>query len=439
MDLALMDRIETVEWSSVKRAADLGCGSGRTARWMRTQADFPIDGVDVTPAMLDLAHAQGNHDRLVVADVRATGLDANAYDLVTCVLVDEHLAGLGPLYAEARRLLRYGPGGTFVIVGVHPYFLMAVGMPTHFETPGGEPVAIETHLHLTSAHVAAACAAGLTAREMHEALVDDQLIRLKPELGSPIAACPSATPWSSRPPDRPRSAPPPVPAHAAPRSPDPAWNPGTHPPYHGGEGHGPRCSPPCRCRSRRPLPRPCRGRPVPRPGRGRGRRGSQRRRQDQPAARLRRAHAGDLGRRPRSSASTSPRTTRRCGVSSASWGMPPRSTTTSARRRTSGSPCAPWAFPPPAPTTRSSGSASPAACAPRLPGASPPASVVASPWPRSWRAAPRSGCSTSRTPGSMRAAGPSSASSSPRPWRTAPPCCSPRTSRSSRSPWPTAS
>ncbi len=180
MDLALMDRIETVEWSSVKRAADLGCGSGRTARWMRTQADFPIDGVDVTPAMLDLARAQGNHDRLVVADVRATGLDANAYDLVTCVLVDEHLAGPGPLYAEARRLLRYGPGGTFVIVGVHPYFLMAVGMPTHFETPGGEPVAIETHLHLTSAHVAAARAAGLTAREMHEALVDDQLIRLKP-------------------------------------------------------------------------------------------------------------------------------------------------------------------------------------------------------------------------------------------------------------------
>ena len=46
----------------------------------------------------------------------------------------------------------------------------------------------------------------------------------------------------------------------------PAWNPGTHPPYHGGEGHGP-CRPlSCRGRTRRPLPRPCRGRSLSRPG-----------------------------------------------------------------------------------------------------------------------------------------------------------------------------
>ena len=67
-----------------------------------------------------------------------------------------------------------------VVVAVHPYFLMAVGMPTHFDDPEGEPVAIETHLHLPSEHVAAARAAGLLPCEMHEALVDDDLVRLKP-------------------------------------------------------------------------------------------------------------------------------------------------------------------------------------------------------------------------------------------------------------------
>ena len=180
MDLALLNRLETVEWSKVARVADLGCGSGRTARWLRTRGDFPIDGVDLTPAMLELARANGRHDRFVVADVRATGLESGVYDLVTCVLVDEHLPELEPLYLEARRLLRPGLGGSFVMAGVHPYFLMAVGMPTHFDHPEGEPVAIETHLHLPSEHVAAARAAGLVPREMHEALVDDDLVRLKP-------------------------------------------------------------------------------------------------------------------------------------------------------------------------------------------------------------------------------------------------------------------
>jgi SAM-dependent methyltransferase len=178
MDLALLDRIESVRWRSVTRAADLGCGSGRTAQWLRTRGEFPIDGVDLTPEMLALARRRGAHDRLVEADVRATGLEEGAYDLATCVLVDEHLSEVEPLYAEARRLL--GPGGSFVVVGIHPYFLMAVGMPTHFDGPGGEPVAIETHLHLPGEHLAAATATGLTARELHEGLVDEQLIGRKP-------------------------------------------------------------------------------------------------------------------------------------------------------------------------------------------------------------------------------------------------------------------
>lgn len=178
MDLALLDRIDAVPWRSVMRAADLGCGSGRTGQWLRTRGEFPVDGVDLTPEMLVLARRRGVHARLVEADLRASGLERGAYDLVTCVLVDEHLPEVGPLYAEARRLL--GPGGIFVIVGIHPYFLMTVGMPTHFDEPGGEPVAIETHLHLPGEHLAAATAAGLLARELHEGLVDDGLIGRKP-------------------------------------------------------------------------------------------------------------------------------------------------------------------------------------------------------------------------------------------------------------------
>jgi SAM-dependent methyltransferase len=178
MDLALLERIDSVPWQSVTRAADLGCGSGRTGQWLRTRGDFPIDGVDLTPEMLDLARRRGVHERLVEADVRASGLDNGAYDLVTCVLVDEHLEEVCSLYAEVRRLL--GSGGAFVIVGIHPSFLMGVGMPTHFDGPDGESVAIETHVHLPGEHLEAATAAGLVTRELHEGLVDDRLIGRKP-------------------------------------------------------------------------------------------------------------------------------------------------------------------------------------------------------------------------------------------------------------------
>jgi SAM-dependent methyltransferase len=181
MDLALLERIDSVEWSTATRAADLGCGSGRTAAWLRRHnPTVPIDGVDLTPAMLRLAQARGLHQRLVEADVRATTLDTAAYDLVLCVLVDEHLPELRPLYAEARRLLRPRPPGAFVIVGVHPFFLMTVGMPTHYDDPDRGPVAMETHVHLPSEHVAAATDAGFGAGELHEALVDDEFVRRKP-------------------------------------------------------------------------------------------------------------------------------------------------------------------------------------------------------------------------------------------------------------------
>jgi SAM-dependent methyltransferase len=112
--------------------------------------------------------------------VGGTGLDTGAYDLVVSCLVDEHLADLGPLYSEAARLGR--PGARFVLVGFHPHFIIASGMPTHFDdAESGESVAIETHVHLLSEHVAAGRAAGFALAELHERVVDDEWVALKPK------------------------------------------------------------------------------------------------------------------------------------------------------------------------------------------------------------------------------------------------------------------
>jgi SAM-dependent methyltransferase len=128
--------------------------------------------------MLASARERELHERLLEADVRTTGLGEDAYDLAVCCLVDEHLDRLAPLYTEASRLLR--AEGHFVLVGYHPFFLMATGMPTHFDHPERGPVAIETHLHLFEEHHAAARESGFVPLELHEGVVDDEWVRRKP-------------------------------------------------------------------------------------------------------------------------------------------------------------------------------------------------------------------------------------------------------------------
>lgn len=178
MDLRLLARLRTVDWLRSKHAVDLACGTGRIGVWLRGSGVAALHGVDLTEAMLDGARAKGVYERLTLADVADTGLEAGAHDLATMVLADEHLADLRPAYREAARLL--APDGRLVLVGYHPFFLM-MGVPTHFDRAPGDPVAIESHIHLASDHVAAGLGAGLRLVEMIEGLVDDAWVAAKPK------------------------------------------------------------------------------------------------------------------------------------------------------------------------------------------------------------------------------------------------------------------
>ncbi|MER5392987.1 class I SAM-dependent methyltransferase [Saccharopolyspora sp. NPDC002686] len=179
MDLRLLERLRDPDWSAVGRAADLGCGTGRTGQWLRGKGVPAIDGVDLTPEMLARAERREAHDRLAEADVTATGLDEGAYDLVISSLVDEHLADLGPFYREAWRIA--APKAAFVLVAFHPHFIMASGMPTHYTNDAGESLAITTNVHLISDHVSAALAAGWRLAELHEGLIDEAWLEVKPK------------------------------------------------------------------------------------------------------------------------------------------------------------------------------------------------------------------------------------------------------------------
>lgn len=179
MDIALLEELSEVPWQTMRCAADLGCGTGRTGVWLRGKGIVSIDGVDVTPEMIAVAQSRAIYGRLFEADVTATGLESGAYDLVTICLVDEHLPDIEPLYREAWRLVH--PGGFLVLVGYHPHFIMSAGMPTHYNRGPGEPIAIETHVHLLSEHVTAGLQAGWSLIEMKERVIDESWLALKPK------------------------------------------------------------------------------------------------------------------------------------------------------------------------------------------------------------------------------------------------------------------
>ena len=179
MDIALLDRLTSVSWKDVSAAADLACGTGRTGAWLHAHGVKESDGIDLTPEMLDRARERHIYRSLTIADVGSTGLPSESYDLVTQSLADEHLAELSPLYNETWRLLR--PGGHFVIVGYHPFFLLS-GVPTHFHrSSDDEPVTIRSYVHFFSDHTSAAFAAGFSLVEMHERIVDDAWVAVKPK------------------------------------------------------------------------------------------------------------------------------------------------------------------------------------------------------------------------------------------------------------------
>jgi predicted TPR repeat methyltransferase len=178
LDEVLLPELRTIRWPDVTQATDLACGTGRTGEWLAGRGVSAIDGVDLTPEMLEIARTKRAHRSLRQADVADTGLAAASYDLCTLVLADEHLATLGPVYLEAARLLK--PDGHFLLLGYHPFFLMN-GVPTHFHRQSGEAVTIQSYVHLFSEHHQAGRDAGLDLVEFKECVIDEAWLSTKPK------------------------------------------------------------------------------------------------------------------------------------------------------------------------------------------------------------------------------------------------------------------
>ena len=85
---------------------DLGCGTGLTGIAFKDLARR-LDGIDLSPVMIEKARARGIYDRLAVADIE-TARDVASYDLLLAADTLVYLGDLTQIFAAAAQSLRRG-------------------------------------------------------------------------------------------------------------------------------------------------------------------------------------------------------------------------------------------------------------------------------------------------------------------------------------------
>jgi predicted TPR repeat methyltransferase len=128
------------------RVLDLGCGTGLAGEALRNRAAW-LEGVDLSPGMIEQAQRKGIYDRLEVADALiALGAANDRFDIIVAADVVAYLGNLEPLLAAARRALV--PGGViafsaqraggdgFVLGGDHRYSHSAAYLRATVEAAG---------------------------------------------------------------------------------------------------------------------------------------------------------------------------------------------------------------------------------------------------------------------------------------------------------------
>jgi SAM-dependent methyltransferase len=188
LEFPLLRRMTAVDFGRARTAIDLACGTGRIGAWLKKKGVRAIDGVDLSPAMIDRARGKKVYRSIRQGDITTVRLPRGGYDLTVCVLAACHLKTLSPLYRQMHRATR--AGGTAVIVDYHPHFLLN-GIPTHFPAPSGETIAIRNHIHLLSDHFRAARRAGWTLTWIDELIVARSWLKPYPGwrkfLGHPVS------------------------------------------------------------------------------------------------------------------------------------------------------------------------------------------------------------------------------------------------------------
>ncbi len=145
---------------------ELGCGTGKNTVFF-AEIGSRVHALDFAEGMIQKARekVKAGNVRFETADLtKRWPCEDNAYDLISCNLVLEHIEDLLHIFSEAARTLQ--PGGTFLVNELHP-FKQYGGTKARFERTG-QTVEVEAFVHHISDYVHAAEVNGLSLVKLNE-------------------------------------------------------------------------------------------------------------------------------------------------------------------------------------------------------------------------------------------------------------------------------
>ncbi len=145
---------------------EAGCGTGKNTGFLGGLG-ARLCAMDLSAGMLAQAAAKDHpaHVHFLRADLsRPWPLEAGSFDLLTFDLVLEHLESLGPVFAEAARVM--APGALLYVSELHP-FRQYQGKKAEFSTGEGR-AEIPAYVHHLSDFLGAAGGAGLRLVDLRE-------------------------------------------------------------------------------------------------------------------------------------------------------------------------------------------------------------------------------------------------------------------------------
>ena len=145
---------------------ELGCGTGKNTAFL-VQIGARVHALDFSQGMIEKAKVKvkAENVRFEMANLtKRWPCENEAYDLIVCNLVLEHIENLTHIFSEAARTLQ--PQGRFFINELHP-FKQYKGTKARFERDT-EIIEVDVFVHHISDFTNAASASGLKLVKLHE-------------------------------------------------------------------------------------------------------------------------------------------------------------------------------------------------------------------------------------------------------------------------------
>ncbi len=133
-----------------KTVLDAGCGTGRFCSFAEKQHALKIVGLDLSPAMIEIARRRCPSVEFRCEDLYRSSIEEK-FDVIICALVLAHLENIKP--ALDNLLSALSPGGVMIITDFHPFLTLLHSKRTFRDLTSGRLFEIRHYLHLFQEYV----------------------------------------------------------------------------------------------------------------------------------------------------------------------------------------------------------------------------------------------------------------------------------------------